>query len=162
MAAWSSFFAAQVSASAALLGLLFVSLSINLTKVLSLQALPARAFIALLMLLLVLIVASLMLVPDIPYAVDGTEILIVSLLAWGVVTRFEFQTWGNTAPDASHRRRLLFLTILDQTAMALYVIAALVMFFTGSAALYWLVAAMLLSFVKATLDAWVLMVEINR
>jgi hypothetical protein len=162
MAAWANFFAAQVSASAALLGLLFVSLSINLTKVLALQALPARAFTALLMLLVVLIVASLMLAPDVPMAVDGSEVLVVSLLAWAVVIRLELQTWNNTAADASHRRRLVFLTVLDQTAMALYVVASLAMFFMGPAALYWLVAAMLLSFLKATLDAWVLMVEINR
>jgi hypothetical protein len=162
MAAWANFFAAQVSASAALLGLLFVSLSINLTKVLALQALPARAFTALLMLLVVLIVASLMLAPDVPMAVDGSEVLVVSLLAWAVVIRLELQTWKNTAADASHRRRLVFLTVLDQTAMALYVVASLAMFFMGPAALYWLVAAMLLSFLKATLDAWVLMVEINR
>jgi hypothetical protein len=162
MAAWSNFFGAQVSASAALLGLLFVSLSINLTKVLAIQALPARAFTALLMLLVVLIVASLMLAPNVPLAVDGTEVLVVSVLAWAVVIRFELQTWKNTAPDASHRRRLVFLTVLDQTAMALYVAAGLAMYFIGAAAVYWLAGAMLLSFIKATLDAWVLMVEINR
>ena len=56
---WANFFVAEVGASAALLGLLFVSISINLSKILSFRALPNRAFGALLALLAVLVVSSL-------------------------------------------------------------------------------------------------------
>ena len=44
MIGWENFLLAQVGASAALAGLIFVGGSINLTKILSLPALPARAF----------------------------------------------------------------------------------------------------------------------
>lgn len=33
---------------------------------------------------------------------------------------------------------------------------------SGSGGLYWIVPAIIFSFVKAILDAWVLLVEINR
>jgi hypothetical protein len=49
--AWQPFFAAELGAAAALGGLLFVSLSLNLTKILSYPALPIRALVALLLLL---------------------------------------------------------------------------------------------------------------
>jgi hypothetical protein len=49
--AWQPFFAAELGAAAALGGLLFVSLSLNLTKILSYPALPVRALIALVLLL---------------------------------------------------------------------------------------------------------------
>ena len=40
--AWVNFFVAQCGASAALLGLIFVSVSLNLTKILSHPLLPGR------------------------------------------------------------------------------------------------------------------------
>ena len=64
--AWVNFFVAQCGASAALLGLIFVSVSLNLTKILSHPLLPGRAFAAMFLLLAVLLAASLMLVPGQP------------------------------------------------------------------------------------------------
>ena len=48
MSGWDSFFAAQVGASAALAGLVFVGISINLTKIIASGYLPNRAQEALL------------------------------------------------------------------------------------------------------------------
>jgi hypothetical protein len=85
--AWANFFIAQCGASAALLGLLFVSASLNLSQILAYPQLPGRALLAMLLLLTVLIVASLMLVPgqpagfgvsrdrDAPYLVAGVLLL---------------------------------------------------------------------------------------
>ncbi|HEX3901634.1 MAG TPA: hypothetical protein VH853_02220 [Polyangia bacterium] len=42
-AGWESFFVAEVGAAAALTGLLFVAVSINLSKVLAFPQLPGRA-----------------------------------------------------------------------------------------------------------------------
>ncbi len=42
-AGWETFFVAEVGAAAALTGLLFVAVSINLTKVLAFPQLPGRA-----------------------------------------------------------------------------------------------------------------------
>ena len=63
MSGWESFFVAQVGASAAVAGLVFVGVSINLDKILKYAGLPGRAQEALIVLMLVLVVSSLMLVP---------------------------------------------------------------------------------------------------
>src|SRR5947208_9009881 len=60
---WETFFAAEVAASAALVGLIFVGLSINLTRILSIPRLPNRALQSLIVLLTILVVSSLVLVP---------------------------------------------------------------------------------------------------
>lgn len=160
MDAWQTFFAAEVGASAALLGLLFVSVSINLTKILSFRALPNRAFGALLMMLIVLIVCSLMLTPGQPMRLVGAEILVVGLGFWWRIAGLDLTIWKHT--EREYRKRAAALIILDQAAMLLYVAAGLVVIAAGLAGLYLLVPAILLSFAKAALDAWVLLVEINR
>lgn len=61
------FFMAQVVASAALAGLLFVGLSINMAKIIANPALPSRALQALTLLFSILIVVSIQLVPGQPF-----------------------------------------------------------------------------------------------
>ena len=63
---WESFFVALAGAAAALVGLVFVALSINLTKVLGGRGLPERAAEAIVLLSSVLLVALLGLVPGQP------------------------------------------------------------------------------------------------
>lgn len=54
MTGWENFFIAEVGASAALAGLIFVGVSINLNRILSLPRLPDRALEAVSLLLTVL------------------------------------------------------------------------------------------------------------
>jgi modulator of FtsH protease len=63
LAGWTDFFAADAGASAALAGLLFVAVSINLGRILEFSRLPLRAGEALVALLSVLFVATVGLVP---------------------------------------------------------------------------------------------------
>src|SRR5262245_43125895 len=69
--AWESFFVAQVGAAAALSGLLFVALSINLTSILLYPALVDRTAEALGFLVLPVLLGLAMLVPDIALATTG-------------------------------------------------------------------------------------------
>jgi modulator of FtsH protease len=160
MDAWQSFFAAEVGGSAALLGLLFVSISINLTKIAPHRSLPNRAFAALLVLLVVLIVASLMLAPGQPMVLLGAEIVAVALIAWAVILHIDVGAWRNT--ESQFQKRLIALIVIDQAAMLFYAIGGVVIATSGAAGAYFLIPAIILSFIKATLDAWVLLVEINR
>ena len=82
MSGWESFFVAQVGASAAVAGLVFVGVSINLDKILKYAGLPGRTLEALIVLILVLITSSLMLVPGQSNTLIGAELLGVGLLAW--------------------------------------------------------------------------------
>ena len=72
---WHEFFVAAVGASAALLGLLFVTISINLEQILKHRHLPGRAAGTLGTLLSVLVVCSFGLAPGQSNRTLGVEIL---------------------------------------------------------------------------------------
>jgi hypothetical protein len=74
-AEWESLFVAEAGASAALAGLLFVALSINLERILKGSGLPGRAGEAIVLLLTVLVVSTFGLVPGRSPRVLGAEVL---------------------------------------------------------------------------------------
>jgi hypothetical protein len=158
--AWNNFFIAQCGASAALLGLLFVSVSLNLSRILSYPQLPGRALLAMMLLLTILIVASLMLVPGQPAMANAVEILAGGFLICGA---------GIIAKARDLRRSVTdwrFYFIQDAASLAIavlpYLVAGILLLMGAASALYWLAAAMILSIVKSMMDAWVLLIEINR
>jgi modulator of FtsH protease len=83
MRGWSDFFAAEVGASAALAGLLFVAVSINLRQILKFPHLPTRALEALATLLCVLVISTFALVPGQTALVHGLEMGGTGLLTLG-------------------------------------------------------------------------------
>jgi hypothetical protein len=161
VADWTNFFLGELGASAALAGLLFVSISVNQARILALGRLADRGIDALLLLLLVLIVASLTLIPAQPPRLLGAEILLLTL---GVLAALIGLQRGYLAgvPQGS-RSRALRTIMLEQGAVGLFVLAGLALAWRGDwAGLYLLVPAILLAFAAAGLHAWVLLIEINR
>lgn len=160
MNGWESFFVAEAGASAALTGLIFVGVSINLTKILSIPRLPNRAFEALLLLLSVLVVSSLLLVPEQAATWVGTEVLAVGVIVWVTMIMLDRGIWRNT--KAEYRASSIILIVMNQLATLSYIVAGVVILVNGFTGLYWLVPGVILCFIKALLDSWVLLVEINR
>lgn len=158
MESWGTFFAAQVGASAALAGLIFVSVSLSLTKVIASPQLATRAFQALVVLLEILIVASLALVPQ-RVSFIGAEVLVVGGFVWVMVLTFDRRTLSTAA--AAYRKRAFARLALSQVAAMLFVVAGVAILATSSG-IYWLVPAMIATYLIAMLDAWVLLIEINR
>ena len=99
MIGWENFFMAEVGASAALTGLLFVGVSINLTRIISLPGLPNRALLALVLLLTIMIVCSLLLVPGQSLTFVGIEVLVVGLVVWTIATTLDMTILRKKAPD---------------------------------------------------------------
>jgi modulator of FtsH protease len=158
-AGWESFFVAEVGAAAALTGLLFVAVSINLSKILAFSQLPGRAAESLLMLVGVLMVSSFCLVPGQPRMVLGGEILVASLTVW--IYPMAMQRRTPLPPDAP--RLWLVTRVLTHQIGALPLVVAGVSMLAGvGGGLYWLVAGTMLSFTGSILNAWVLLVEILR
>jgi hypothetical protein len=157
---WDNFFLAEVGASAALAGLLFVGVSLNLTKILELPWLPGRALEALVMLLTVLVVSSLMLVPRQPPQLLGGEVLIVGLASWLMITRLHLQAWR--VIDPSLRQAFAGRVACAQAASVPFIVSGIILMLQSDAGYYWLVAGVLGYFVVAVLNAWVLLIEINR
>ena len=158
--AWQPFFTAQLGAAATLGGLVFVGLSLNLNKILAYAALPIRAMLALFLLLLVLIVSSIGLLPGQTLNVIGTEMFIVAIAGWGLVTAMDVHVFRRT--KLQNRRRYLLNMILLQIATLPYVMGSLMILLKSTSGFYLIAVGVVASFVKAVIDAWVLLVEINR
>ncbi len=160
MNGWENFFIAEVGASAALLGLIFVGVSINLDKILSISGLPNRALLALIILLTILIISSVMLIPSQTLTLIGIELLLLGLIAWIILTSLDVNILRTR--KAQYRLPYMMNVTLSQIASLPYIIAGIIVLTRGAGGLYWLVPAIIFSFIKAILDAWVLLVEINR
>ena len=86
-ATWAAFFTAVTGAAAALVGLLFVAVSINLDNILkSTTMLPARAAETLAVLLFVVISSALALVPQ-DVELLGAEILVIAVPLTAITVR---------------------------------------------------------------------------
>ncbi len=157
---WENFFEAEVGASAALAGLIFVGVSINITRIISIPRLPARAIQALAILLAILVVSLLLLVPGQSISVVGLEILIIGFVVWGANFRIDIRNYKLTGKQ--YRKSYIWNVLLDQLATILYIVSGIATIFFGAVGIYLLVPATILSFLKAMIDAWVLLVEINR
>jgi hypothetical protein len=160
MNGWENFLMAEVGASAALAGLIFVGVSLNLAKILSHPALPSRAFEALLLLVAVLVVCSMLLVPGQPASIVGIELLAVGIAVWVTISLFDINIWRKTEPQ--YRPRYTRLIIINQVTLLSYVVSGIVLLTSGFIGLYCMGFAVIASFIMAVLNAWVLLVEINR
>ena len=160
MGGWDNFFIAQVGASAALAGLVFVGVSINLTKIVAAPRLVDYALEALVVLLDVLVVSSLMLVPGQPAALLGGEVLILSLGAWLLVSVRQGQHVRTM--ERQYRRAYLATVALGQAATLPFLLAGLALIARGAGGLYWIIPGVVCSFLDAFYLALVLLIEIKR
>jgi hypothetical protein len=158
MQGWDNFFVAEAGASAALAGLLFVAISINLARILEFWHLPTRCAEALLALLSVLVVATFALVPAQSSAAYGAEIAGTGLVIWAAQTLALAHTWKASHQHARSALRLL----MNQLPSPSFVIAGGLLFAGHPRGIYWVVPGTLLSFVAGLYGAWILLIEIQR
>jgi hypothetical protein len=157
---WDTFFAAQLGASAALAGLLFVGISINMTKILKYPMLVYMALQSLILLGTILVVSSFSLVPDQSMMFWGVELVIVGASVCAIMTILNVRNLRTV--EKQYKRGQVLWSILSEIAVLSYVAAGLVMIALGSVGVNLVVPAVVVSFVIALAHAWVLLVEINR
>lgn len=157
---WSNFFSAELSASAALTGLLFVAASINLARIIENPLLTARLAKALVTLIAVVFAATLCLVPGQSTRLLGAELMVIEVPIWILVTILErassrtnvyVGTWGKVGHF-----------LLAQSAVLTMIAGGASLLAGRDGGLYWVVAGVMISFATALLDAWVLLIEILR
>ena len=162
--AWGAFFLAAAVASAALSGLIFVWLSVNIRTVLDSQQregqnfLTGRAAEALAALLVVLVISLVGLTPDIPRGALAAFILLSGLASATSPVR---------ALLASRQQAVvgfpLVLRLVTAAGLTVTLLLAGVTLATGhGGGLYWLPVAFVLAIVIAAINAWVLLVEVLR
>jgi modulator of FtsH protease len=160
MGQWSNYFVATAGGAAALAGLIFVSVSLNLKRILSHDHLPGRALGSLILLINILITGSFCLVPGQSLFWLGCEIALVGLAIWIINTRMDIRMHRQTA--RRYRPYSLQNLFVTQLAIVPYLVAAGFLLNDMAVGFYWLIPGITFSFIKSLVDSWVLLVEINR
>jgi modulator of FtsH protease len=154
---WHELFVASAGAAAALAGLVFVAVSINVERILSFHGLPERSLQTILLLLAAVVVSIIGLVPQ-PTEALGIEILLVSgilVTALLVPTRAAFDTGGNRLWLASRVGVIL-------PGSLPYLIGAVSLLVGAGGGMAWVALGLIGGMVGAVANAWVLLVEILR
>lgn len=157
---WDNFFIAQASAAAALTGLIFVAVSINLNRIITEAYLVSRALQSIILLVNVLLVSSLLLIPQQSFKSIGIEVLFLALILWGIILTLALYILRKTPQQYKKHARLNFY--ISQIAALPFVAAGICILLFKENGMVLLAAGILFSFVKAISDSWILLVEINR
>jgi hypothetical protein len=158
---WDSFFVAQVGASAALTGLVFVALSINLSRIIEERVLVGRAAEALALLLLPVMLGLLSLMPDVALETTGAWCLGITLVGFVVLNRLLLRIRAEVWRTRPHREFVARVLSVEFAIVPLVVGGAVLL--TGSTSGFdWIAVGGIAALFVGISDAWVLLVEILR
>jgi hypothetical protein len=158
--AWVEFGVAVAGAAAVLTGLVFVSVSINLERVLQVPGLPDRAGESVLMFLAVLIYSLFLLVPGQSTTALGIELLVTGLIFAAILVLVAALGFRRPTRQPVSWRITRVVAALGSSLPA--VVAGVTLIAEAGGGLYWLFAAIVLALLAGVGNAWVLLVEIVR
>jgi peptidoglycan/LPS O-acetylase OafA/YrhL len=157
---WHDLFVAVAGASAALAGLVFVAVSINIERILRYPGLPERALETLLFLVLVLLISIVGLIPGQSHVALGLELIVVVFGIAAVV--FRLKTVQVQEGEESRRAWKISRWTVRLAAIVPLAIGGLSLLTESGGGLYWIVAGIVFAISGAVASAWVLLVEILR
>jgi modulator of FtsH protease len=157
---WTDFFMTAAGASAALAGLVFVALSVNIAHILRYPNLPSRAAATIGSLILILVSCMAALIHQ-PIQVLGIEILIFGL--GGCWLQFVSARRGFVAsPSRRPVGEAIFNAVMGGIQVLPFILAGLLLIAGLPSGLYLMAAGCIAIFILSVLNAWVLLVEILR
>ncbi|MGA2847929.1 MAG: hypothetical protein ABSE46_02950 [Terracidiphilus sp.] len=157
---WNSYFSTMASASATLTGLLFVAVSINLTRILEIRGLAGRAVESLMQLFGVLAMATTFLIPGLHMHTLGILVLGIALLVWALQGYVQGKYFAMRTGNPLHW--ILSRVVQTQLACIPLLVSGVLLLYGYPVALYWAAAGSILSLAAGIANAWVLLVEILR
>lgn len=158
--AWAEITAAIVAAAAALTGLIFVALSINLDPIIRLGGVADVALQAIAVLTVVLMTGALVLVPGQSKSLLAGELVLLGVGLIVVVAWLFVRTWRDS--DAAYRGKRLQTAILNALPGLGFGIAGVSLALGTGGGLYWLVPGWTLGMLAGIVNAWILLVEVKR
>jgi len=155
---WGNFGAVAGSASGALVGLLFVAISLNRDRIARHPQLRASALQALMVFMLPLMIALLLLIPRQPSAALGIELIIL-----GVIHGLGLAIVGRGKRKAGRRSNSRLARLVDvitpNVLTTVLVLAAGASVLAGHAnGLYWLAAAVVIALIGGLANAWLFLI----
>jgi len=160
LGSWHTFFSTQAEVSAALTGLVFVALSINLKQILSLPGLADRAGEALLLLLLPVLVGLAGVLPQTSIRALGGELLGLGLVEMTMVSLILVA--GHRFATERPPQEFMVRVGGAEGAVVMTVIAGALLLAGRSGGLWWEAVGTGLCIAAGVGDAWILLVEILR
>lgn len=158
MADWGVFATIVGGAAAALLGLLFVAVSIRIQVIAGSTELRLRAAQTLSLFTAMLLVAVLLAVPGQPARVLGIEVIVLAVLTAVTLLVLDRRATGpSPTPLGRAIQRINPNVVTSVTLLA----AGILMVVIGEVGVYLLVAAVFVAFVGGVLSAWVFLIHVD-
>ena len=157
---WTDFGVGVAGASAALAGLVFVAVSINLSEILKYRNLPGRAGLTLMLFVTPLMVGILLLVPGQSRAALGWELLAASVVLGG--SQLVINQRSGRSDKETRWTWLISRLSPPIVSCGCLALAGVTLLAQAGGGLYWLVPSVLAAIAFGLINAWVLRVEILR
>jgi hypothetical protein len=154
IASWSTFFAVAAGVAATLTGLIFVAVSINLSRILDHPGIADRAYESILQMFGPLVVSMLALMPGQSRLLLGLELAATGLLLWIMQIRLQYRSLD------LDRQRPVSSIVFSQLGILPLVAGGISLSIGRFGGLYWLAAGIIASVLIGVTNAWVLLVEI--
>ena len=156
--AWSDLFIATAGAAAALAGLVFVAVSINIARILELAGVPERGLQTVLLLLGAVVVSILGLVPQRP-GTFAVEVIVAGSALTALLAATARTTLTGTR---GHLGWIVSRLLTTAPGSVAYLVGGISILTHAGGGLAWIVVGVIGALVGAVLNAWVLLVEILR
>jgi modulator of FtsH protease len=156
---WTDLFVAGAGAGAALAGLVFVAVSINIERILKLEGVAERALATVLLLLAVVIVSITGLIPGQSRTALGLELLLEGLFFAALITRLSFASLPDWREHLSWLSGRLVVAAIGTVPIA---VGGASLLAESGGGLYWVAGGIVGAIAGGVATAWVLLVEILR
>ena len=152
---------AAASASGALLGLMFVAVSISISKITAVKHLSKLAFQPVSLLLFILIASIFVLIPDQPVFALGIEIAGSWIFLFIITISNEIIVYRQVKNHPKKKDYLLNV-LYSHIALLPVIAGGLLLAFNVYAGMYCIVPGIMFAFGKATFNSWTILIELNR
>jgi modulator of FtsH protease len=159
--AWKDFFVTAAGASATLVGLVIVAISVNLRRIIEQPQLPSRGGATVATLVLILVTSMAELIPQSGVAL-AIEISVFGLLVWLI------QLWSARQIVVAYweSRRPLHEAVIGiaigQIQAIPFIIGGISLLMRLRVGTYWIAWGMIATFILSVVNTWILLVEILR
>jgi hypothetical protein len=157
---WNDFGVGVAGAAAALAGLVFVAVSINLSEILKYRNLPGRAGLTLILFVTPLLTGILLLVPGQARAALGWELIAAGVVIGG--SQLIINHRSGRSDQETRATWIIARAAPPIVTCGCLVVAGATLLAQAGGGLYWLVPSVIAAIFFGLVNAWVLLVEILR